>query len=109
MRCLDVSLAIRAFRAVGDAGTVMALQRVDGLEDVHLLSGHLALIFDDHATAQDHFLQSARPLAALDMRRDLMHWEQALKLAKTLAADQAPSPPAGNGPCARRTLRPPIP
>lgn len=90
MRCLDVSLAIRAFRAVGDAGTVMALQRVDGLEDVHLLSGHLALIFDDHATAQDHFLQSARPLAALDMRRDLMHWEQALKLAKTLAADQVP-------------------
>jgi len=70
---------------------VLALQELEGVEDAHLLAGHLALIFDDHVTAQDHFLQSTRPLAALEMRRDLLQWEQALKLAKTLAADQVPT------------------
>ena len=68
-----------------------ARQKLDGLEDAHLLAGHLALIFDDHSAAQDHFLQSTRPLAALEMRRDLLHWEPALKLAKTLATEQVPT------------------
>lgn len=88
MRVLDVSMATRCYRQLGDAGMVMALQRLEGLEDSQLLRGHIALIFDDHAAAQDHFLQSNRPLAALEMRHDLMHWEQALKLAKTLASEQ---------------------
>merc|ERR1719316_764619 len=90
MRALDIPLATRAYRELGDAGLVLALQKLEGLEDAHLLAGHLALIFDDHAGAQDHFLQSTRPLAALDMRRDLLHWEQALKLAKSLAVEQVP-------------------
>ena len=90
MTVLDLGLATRCYRHLGDAGMVMSLQKLEGLEDQHLLSGHLALMFDEHATAQDHFLQSSRPLAALEMRRDLLHWEQALKLAKTLAADQVP-------------------
>jgi len=91
MRVLDISMATRCYRQLGDAGMVMALQRLEGLEDSHLLRGHIALIFDDHTAAQDHFLQSNRPLAALEMRRDLMHWEQALKLAKTLASEQVPT------------------
>ena len=33
---------------------------------------------------------SARPLTALEMRRDLLHWEQSLKLARTLAPEQIP-------------------
>ena len=28
----------------------------------------------DYATAQEFFLASARPLTALEMRRDLLHW-----------------------------------
>ena len=38
--------------------------------------------------AQKLFLSSSRPLAALEMRRDLLQWEQALTLAKSLAPDQ---------------------
>ena len=69
LKSLDIQLATRVYRSLGDAGMVMALQKLDGLEDAHLLAGHLALIFDDHASAQDHFLQSTRPLAALEMGR----------------------------------------
>ena len=91
LRQLDINLATRVYRQLGDAGMVMALRKLEGLEDAHLLSGHLALIFNDHAGAQAHFLQSTRPLAALEMRRDLLHWKQALDLAKTLAAEQVPT------------------
>jgi len=91
LKALDIPLATRVYRQLGDAGMVMALQKLDGLEDAHLLSGQLALIFGDHANAQEHFLQSTRPLAALEMRRDLLHWEQALKLAKTLSPEQVPT------------------
>ena len=83
LKQLDIPTATRVYRQLGDAGLVMALRKLEGLEDAHLLSGHLALIFDDHAGAQAHFLQSTRPLAALEMRRDLLHWKQALDLAKT--------------------------
>ena len=91
MSALDIPMATRCYRELGDAGMVLSLQKLEGLEDAHVLSGHLALVFDDHAAAQDHFLQSTRPLAALEMRRDLLHWEQALKLAKTLAVEQVPT------------------
>ena len=76
------------------------------------------MILEDYSTAQEFFLASARPLtgahaldlsttisrflisksrfalcvacAALEMRRDLLHWEQSLKLARTLAPEQIP-------------------
>ena len=38
------------------------------------MAGHVALLFEDYATAQEFFLASARPLTALEMRRDLLHW-----------------------------------
>ena len=80
----------------------------------------MAMILEDYSTAQEFFLASARPLtgtyclaslssriklqifkggsslyiligcAALEMRRDLLHWEQSLKLARTLAPEQIP-------------------
>ena len=54
------------------------------------VSAQVALVFDDYTTAQELFLASSRPVAALEMRRDLLHWEGALKLAKTLAPEQVP-------------------
>ena len=41
--------------------------------------------------AQELFLLSSRPTTALEMHRDLLHWDQALKLAPTLAPDQVTS------------------
>ena len=40
--------------------------------------------------AQALFLASSRPITALEMRRDLLQWEAALRLARSLAPAQVP-------------------
>ena len=90
MECLNIDLAIRVYRQLRDAGMVMALQKCVHIEDKSLLAGHIYLLFSDYQRAQDLFLASNSPIAALDMRRDLLHWEQALKLAETLDQAQIP-------------------
>lgn len=65
---------------------VLSLESLSGVEDRALLAGHaLVLLGRDHDAAQESFLRSGRPLAALEMRRDLKHWPQALALARRLA------------------------
>jgi WD repeat-containing protein 19 len=60
------------------------------IEDKNLLAGQISLLFSDYQRAQDLFLASSRPSAALDMRRDLLQWDQALKLAQVLSSQQIP-------------------
>jgi WD repeat-containing protein 19 len=48
------------------------------------------MIFFANVDVQELFLASSRPITALEMRRDLLHWEQALKLAQTLSIDHIP-------------------
>ena len=57
---------------------------------MELLHVEMAMLFCDYQRAQDLFLASSRPVAALEMRKDLMQWEQALKLANVLAPAQVP-------------------
>ena len=90
MELLNVELACRVYRQLGDAGMVMALEDLKNIEDKELLAGHISLLFCDYKRAQELFLSSSRPTAALDMRRDLLQWDQALKLAETLSAVQTP-------------------
>ena len=66
-------------------------KRKDGVDDAALLAGHVALVCGYHDLAQELFLASSHPISALEMRRDLLDWEVALKLAQTLAPDQVPS------------------
>jgi WD repeat-containing protein 19 len=48
------------------------------------LIGVQVLLNEDYNTAQDLFMRSTNPLAALEMRKDLKHWDEALKLAQQL-------------------------
>ncbi|GAQ81709.1 hypothetical protein KFL_000880240 [Klebsormidium nitens] len=85
LRELDVDLAARAFRQLGDAGMVQSLLGIAHVEEIHLLAGHVLLLLgEDYDAAQERFLQSSRPIAALEMRKDLRQWDQALKLARQL-------------------------
>ncbi|XP_022086384.1 WD repeat-containing protein 19-like [Acanthaster planci] len=87
---LELEFAVRVYRNIGEAGMVLSLQKIMGIDDRNLLSGHLAMFQGDFNLAQDLFLASSRPITALEMRRDLLHWDQALKLAKTLSPAQIP-------------------
>ncbi|NWU43545.1 WDR19 protein, partial [Hylia prasina] len=87
---MEVDFAIRVYRTSGNAGMVMSLEQVKGIEDHNLLAGHLAMFTSDFNLAQDLYLASSCPIAALEMRKDLQHWDRALQLAKCLAPDQMP-------------------
>ncbi|XP_058402876.1 WD repeat-containing protein 19 isoform X1 [Diceros bicornis minor] len=87
---MEVDFAIRVYRTIGNVGIVMSLEQIKGLEDYSLLAGHLAMFTNDFNLAQDLYLASSCPVAALKMRRDLQHWDSALQLAKRLAPDQIP-------------------
>uniref|UniRef100_A0A7N6AUS7 WD repeat domain 19 n=1 Tax=Anabas testudineus TaxID=64144 RepID=A0A7N6AUS7_ANATE len=84
---MEVELAIQVYRMSGDVGMVLSLQ---GIQDMNLLAGHLAMFLGDYNLSQDLYLSSNSPIAALEMRRDLLHWDSALMLAKRLAEDQIP-------------------
>ncbi|XP_054993579.1 WD repeat-containing protein 19 isoform X2 [Sorex araneus] len=87
---MDVEFAIRVYRAIGNVGIVMSLEQIKGIEDYNLLAGHLAMFTSDFNLAQDLYLASSCPIAALEMRKDLQHWDRALQLAKRLAPEQMP-------------------
>ncbi|XP_044536014.1 WD repeat-containing protein 19 [Gracilinanus agilis] len=87
---MEVEFAIRVYRTIGNVGMVMSLEKIKGIEDHNLLAGHLAMFTNDFSLAQDLYLSSIYPTAALEMRRDLQHWDSALQLAKRLAPEQIP-------------------
>lgn len=87
---LDLDLAIRVYRCIRDAGMVLSLQRLRAIEDTHLLAGTLASYIGEFDLAQELLLKSGKPAAALDLRRDLLHWDSAMQLAQTLDPEQIP-------------------
>jgi WD repeat-containing protein 19 len=60
---------------LGDASMVHSLESISGCEEKTALAGHiLVLQGGDPAAAQELFLRSSQPRAALEMRQDLKHW-----------------------------------
>ena len=90
LHVLDIELAIRCYRQLGQPAMVMALERISNIHEKNMLLGHVALAFRNYNDAQNFFMRSSTPIAALEMRRDLMQWDQALQLAERMAPDQVP-------------------
>ena len=89
LHVLDICTSKRIYhQVIGDLGMVLTLEDIEWIDDRNLIAGHVAAITGNITLAQDFFLRSTNPKAIVDLRRDLMHWEQALNLAKTLAPDQ---------------------
>ena len=62
MDMLDIDMALRVYRQLGNAAHVLALQKISYIEDAKLLAGHVALLREDYSMAQDFFLGSTRPV-----------------------------------------------
>ncbi|CAH8850820.1 unnamed protein product [Trichobilharzia szidati] len=90
LRVMKFDMAVRCFRSLQDPGLVLAVQRIQNIEDRLLLAGYVAMILKEFNVAQELFLASSEPIAALEMRRDLLHWEDALQLARNLAPQEIP-------------------
>lgn len=67
---------------------VNSLENILNEEDYRLLCGYISMFLNNYDKAQEWFLQSSNPSAALEMRRDLLQWDQALQLAKKMAPEQ---------------------
>ena len=61
MELLDIELACRVYKQLGDAGMVMALQDMEHIEDKDLLAGHVSLLFCDYMRARSSSLSPAGP------------------------------------------------
>ncbi|GAB6019440.1 WD repeat-containing protein 19 [Chamberlinius hualienensis] len=83
----DLEFAIEVYRQIKEVGMVWTLEELLGMEDQYLLAGNIASILGDFELAQELFLKSSRPSAALDLRRDLLQWDIALQLANKLAPE----------------------
>lgn len=81
MYCSLFALALRAFRQLGDAGLVNALDELRYVEDLHMLTGCCCMLLAQYDQAKEHLLKGAYTRAALDLSRDLLQWDQALLLA----------------------------
>eukprot|EP00940_MAST-03C_sp_MAST-3C-sp2_P000948 g948.t1 len=90
MESVEIRRAMNGYRKLGDAGMVLALESLLQIEDRNLLSGHVCVLFSEFGQAQELFLRSSNAAAALEMRKDLLQWDHAIKLAKTIAPEQVP-------------------
>ncbi|XP_075260010.1 WD repeat-containing protein 19-like isoform X2 [Convolutriloba macropyga] len=90
LACLRLDYAIKFYQMLGDVGMVMNCKDLLEIEDKRLLCGHIAAFVGEFDRAQEHFLASTNPKAALDMRRDLLNWETAMTLAQNLSPEDLP-------------------
>jgi WD repeat-containing protein 19 len=87
LEIMDLEMAVRVYRSMGDARMVMTIEKLLNVYEKNLIRGHLALIDKNFTEAEVQFWQSSQKHLALDMRRDLMHWDRALELAKKLGQE----------------------
>ncbi|TPX34511.1 hypothetical protein SmJEL517_g02844 [Synchytrium microbalum] len=86
MSALDLPTALRIYRdALSDFENVAKIEGFVFIENIKTLCGHVASFFEEYDLAQEYFLDSPEPVAALDLRRSLKQWDRALKLAGKLA------------------------
>lgn len=87
---MDMELALRVYRKIGDAGMVYSLEKIMYIEERALLAGYIAMYLEDYDLAQKMFLSSSKPIEALEMRQNLQDWEAALVLANRLDKEMIP-------------------
>ncbi|CEF65464.1 Tetratricopeptide-like helical domain-containing protein [Strongyloides ratti] len=90
LKDLNVEIGLKIYQHIGEVAYVWALEELIYVEEKILLSASLLQITGDFDKAEELFLQSSNPIKALDMRRDLLHWEKALALASKLSPNDVP-------------------
>ena len=89
---LEIALAEKCYRRLGNAGMVMSIRTIAHVEETNLLAGHVLILLErDYDRAQEYFFASSTPCEALEMRKDLKHWEEALRLSEELDPAQVSS------------------
>ncbi|ORX55502.1 hypothetical protein BCR36DRAFT_581508 [Piromyces finnis] len=85
---LDIKTAKRIYRLIGDANKVLFLNKIEEIEDKNSLCGQISMLLGEYDNAQEFFLRNSDGISALNLRRGLRHWDQALSLASTFAQNE---------------------
>lgn len=85
---LQIDVAIRVYKQLGKFGLVHSLLQYKQEEEHSLFCGYLAELLGEFDLAQKLFLSSSKPLCALEMRKNLFHWDEALALARHLSPSE---------------------
>ncbi|KAH9493994.1 WD repeat-containing protein 19 [Dermatophagoides farinae] len=88
---LDLNVAICVYQKLQKFTIVYCLENYRNQSEYCLLCGLLAEMLADYDLAQKHFLNSSQPIRALEMRKNLQHWNEALALARHLSPDDIPA------------------
>lgn len=87
---LEINVAIQVYKLTKKYSLVYCLEQYRNEEEQNLLHGLLAEMISEYDLAQKHFLNSSKPLFALEMRQNLQHWNEALGLARHLSPNDIP-------------------
>jgi WD repeat-containing protein 19 len=87
----DIKSALYASQQVRDVSMVYSLRQIESIEDRNAVAGYISLYNKDYVKAQRLFLESSQPITALEMHCDILQWDQAIELARTLATDRIPT------------------
>ena len=87
---MEIEIAMRANRKLGNASLALALSKLLEIEEINVLAAHIHILMGNYDEAQRRFLQSSQPSEALAMRADLMQWDIALQLAQQLKPSDIP-------------------
>jgi len=85
---LDIKTAKKIYRLIGDADKVIFLKKIEKIEDKNSLCGQISMLLGEYDNAQEFFLRNSDGIAALNLRRGLRQWDQALSLASTFAQNE---------------------
>lgn len=87
---MEIEVAMRANRKLGNASLALALSKLLEVEELNVLAAQVHILLGNYDEAQRRFLQSSQPSGALAMRADLMQWDVALQLAQQLKPSDIP-------------------
>lgn len=79
--------ALRVYEEIEEVAVAWSLRDLLDIDDHKLLCGYAAMHLGEFDRAQTWFLNSSCPAAALEMRCDLLQWDQGLQLAKRMAPE----------------------
>eukprot|EP00158_Paraphelidium_tribonemae_P009199 Partr_v1_DN28798_c1_g1_i1_m61946 putative WD repeat domain 19 len=86
---LDIDIALLIYRHTYNLTNLSAIQGCSLIYNSNEIKGKIAVILSEFDLAQEYLLAS-NPMAALNLRRDLLQWDKALLLAPSISPESVP-------------------
>ncbi|OAF70691.1 WD repeat-containing protein 19 [Intoshia linei] len=82
---LNVDISLQVYRHLKKTSKSMVFSTFKNEEEMKVLCGHIYQFNGKFNEAQNLFMNSSKPNLALQMRRNLLQWDEALRLAQTIS------------------------